>query len=849
MATLGSLAIGKSIFIGNRTFMLVRQESSAGRTWLIQCYVNGRVPTANVPGISSVVNSVISGIGSNVSGGLIDIGHGRAFLATNEELENLDYPLKSLFVDIGGVWSGTLRNGYHYYLNPDGTLALSSTGNTNRPVCPMIILPSSTTVNSDNTITEATGGTPVATKLSKPALTSSSFTYNGSSQSPTLNSNFDSSLMTRSGDISKTNVGNYSITISLKDKVNYCWSDGSTSDIELSWKITRAVITTVPSQSGTLKYNGREQKPSWGNYDTSQLLISPSNVSGHNGALSAVNAGTYYVQFTPTDNYQWYGGSIAAREISWTIGKADLSIPTLRQTDFEYTGLEIDVKSFLNNYDSTNMSISGNKGTDVKSYTVTFVLSDSNYQWVSDTGVVSTTNKTLSWKITKKTVTVPTVENLEFVYDGKSHFPTINNLNSEFINITGTGAESKTDAGKYTITFALKNTTNLQWSDNTTASKTYTWEIKRKQISKPKISESTLSFEYNGETHTPVLIGFDDTAMTKSGTLSANDAGNYLIKVTPTKNYMWDDETAETITLSWTIERKPIPYPYFAPGDEVVFYTGNANSPPTSKLLNYSAEKMSLIGYNYRYVKDYSISCTPTRNYKWENGSTGQYDVIWKIRYRESIPACAPDEFVYDGQEHAPELNYNSANVNCDGDISAVEVGEYKIIFSLKNPNNYAWADRTFDDRSFDWCISEPQYEVIELPVQKGVLYYNGNLQSPEWENYDSSKMSIGGNVNGINADTYTATFTPMDGYAWAGGSTDTVSVAWTINKKRIDIPKLVNSSLEYTGERRSPQIDGYISGLMSVDGDKGAVDVGEYTAYVKLGMMILLKTSLCIGR
>lgn len=94
----------------------MRQESSAGRTWLIQRFVNGQLPTANASGINSIVNSVIWGIGSDVSGGLIDIGHGRAFLATNEELENLDYPLKSLFVDIGGMWSGTLKNGYHALL-------------------------------------------------------------------------------------------------------------------------------------------------------------------------------------------------------------------------------------------------------------------------------------------------------------------------------------------------------------------------------------------------------------------------------------------------------------------------------------------------------------------------------------------------------------------------------------------------------------------------------------------------------------------------------------------------------------------------------------------------------------
>ena len=48
------------------------------------------------------------------------------------------------------------------------------------------------------------------------------------------------------------------------------------------------------------------------------------------------------------------------------------------------------------------------------------------------------------------------------------------------------------------------------------------------------------------------------------------------------------------------------------------------------------------------------------------------------------------------------------------------------------------------------------------VPTQSGSLTYTGSTQSPTWKGYDSSMMTIGGVTSGINAGTYTATFTPI---------------------------------------------------------------------------------------
>lgn len=73
-------------------------------------------------------------------------------------------------------------------------------------------------------------------------------------------------------------------------------------------------IETVPSATGSLVYNGKEQSPTWLAYDPEQLTMT--------GTTSAVNAGTYTVAFTPTTKYKWADGTTAAKFATWTIAKA-----------------------------------------------------------------------------------------------------------------------------------------------------------------------------------------------------------------------------------------------------------------------------------------------------------------------------------------------------------------------------------------------------------------------------------------------------------------------------------------------------------------------------------------------
>ena len=79
--------------------------------------------------------------------------------------------------------------------------------------------------------------------------------------------------------------------------------------------------------------------------------------------------------------------------------------------------------------------------------------------------------------------------------------------------------------------------------------------------------------------------------------------------------------------------------------------------------------------------------------------------------------------------------------------------------------------------------VTVERKSISTVPSQRGTLTYTGSAQSPQWNNYDSSKMTLGGVTSGTNAGSYNATFTPNANYRWSDGSTTAKNVSWTIGK------------------------------------------------------------------
>ena len=149
--------------------------------------------------------------------------------------------------------------------------------------------------NANYTGTFSVAFTIKKAQLEKVTLVENTFEYTGD-ELVSQDNNFDSNKMNVSGDIKATNVGNYSITVSLKDKDNYEWKDGTTTDLVLNWSITQATPDyTVPT--GLTGVKG----------DTLYDVTLPARFTW-NDASTLLTAGThtYKATYTPVDttNYK-----------------------------------------------------------------------------------------------------------------------------------------------------------------------------------------------------------------------------------------------------------------------------------------------------------------------------------------------------------------------------------------------------------------------------------------------------------------------------------------------------------------------------------------------------------------
>ena len=117
------------------------------------------------------------------------------------------------------------------------------------------------------------------------------------------------------------------------------------------------------------------------------------------------------------------------------------------------------------------------------------------------------------------------------------------------------------------------------------------------------------------------------------------------------------------------------------------------------------------------------------------------------------------------------------------------------------------------------------------VPAQSGSLTYTGSTQSPTWKGYDSSMMTIGGVTSGINAGTYTATFTPIGKYVWTDGTQEAKSVSWTIGRAEVKNVPSQTGSVTYNGSAQSPSWSNYNSSQLTIGGTSSATNAGSYSA------------------
>ena len=216
-------------------------------------------------------------------------------------------------------------------------------------------------------------------QLEKVTLVENTFEYTGD-EIVSDGSNFDSTKMNVSGDIKATNVGNYSITVSLKDKDNYEWKDGTTTDLVLNWSITQATPDyTVPTNltgvkgetlndvtlpdrftwndasivltAGTHTYKAKYTPEDTTNYKTItdidiEVYVKDkfdviTSVNGGNGSITSSKIGVIEntkveITFTPDEGYMIDKVLVNTVETTITGNKLELTVDEEKEVEVSY---------------------------------------------------------------------------------------------------------------------------------------------------------------------------------------------------------------------------------------------------------------------------------------------------------------------------------------------------------------------------------------------------------------------------------------------------------------------------------------------------------------------------------
>lgn len=249
----------------------------------------------------------------------------------------------------------------------------------------------------------------------------------------------------------------------------------------------------------------------------------------------------------------------------------------------------------------------------------------------------------------------------------------------------------------------------------------------------------------------------------------------------------------KTAVQAITVERGTISVPTVSGS---LTYNGQAQSPT---LTGYDADKMVLSGdTSGTNAGSYTAVVTPTKQYKWADGSTEAKDIQWSIA--KATPSITFDPasvsldtsttsqvvavtYTGDGTLSAQSDNSGVATASLEGTtltVTGVETGNTAIQVSASEGTNYTAASASLSV-AVQFAIIIPV-----VPSQKGTLTYNGEAQMAEWNDLNSEELILVGASYKTNAGTYTMGFQPNPGYQWWDGTTETKNATWTIGRAEV---------------------------------------------------------------
>ena len=166
-------------------------------------------------------------------------------------------------------------------------------------------------------------------QVTKPTLKGNK-TYNGKKQTVTLPV---SGFYTVSGTTSATKVGKYTVTVTLNDKTNTTWADGSTADLKLTWEITKPsntitvknVTKTASTKAQTVKLGAKAKENAKLTYKSDSKYVKVDKKGKVTIAKNFVGKATITITSKATKNYK-----ATTKKVTVTVNPAGTKLTSVK---------------------------------------------------------------------------------------------------------------------------------------------------------------------------------------------------------------------------------------------------------------------------------------------------------------------------------------------------------------------------------------------------------------------------------------------------------------------------------------------------------------------------------------
>ena len=672
------------------------------------------------------------------------------------------------------------------------------------------------------------------------------YTYNGQAQAHGYTLPTGTAIENNGTTASATDAGTYNIVLKLTSASNYQWSDKTTTNKTINWKINPKSVAVTWGTTVTFTYNGQAQAPTAS--ATSGITGETINIT----RTTETNAGSY----TSTASISSVTGGRARKENytltgntkAFTINKVAAGNPTLTAVTATYDGKAHYVTvsggygGTINYRTSTNNSSWGSWSTTKPSltnagvlYVQAYVVGDGNHNSTGTTGSVAIT-------VNKATVTIPGSPVKQYTYTGSAISHGYTAPSGSSIVTSGTTA-SATNAGTYNIVLQLANTSNYKWSDGSVTNKTVNWKINKANSTNPTLTAVTAN--YDGKAH-PVTV--------------SGGAGGTINYRTSTNNSSWGSWSTTKPSLT---NAGKIYVQAYVVGDanhnntsatgSVAITINKVNATMTNPTLAtglvYNTKAQSLLsnagsasGGTIKYGIGTNSTTAPT---SWNTSVTGTnagtYFVWSKVdadgnhngvaakyigmvtiaKATVTIPGSPVKAYTYTGSaiSHGYTAPTGAAIETTGTNGSATDAGTYNIVLKITNTSNYQWNDKTTANKTVNWKIN-PKSVAVSWGTTT-TFNYNGSAQAPT---ASASSGVTGETINvtrttGTNAGTYTSTASISSvtgGRAKAGNYTLTgYTKSFTINKVAATNPTLTSVSAKYDKNAHAITVSGGSGGTI----------------------------------